>query len=154
MLRQDRGGKFTAGFAYGPRLTVLDEFCETEVENLRVAVARDHDVVGFQISMHDAGRMSFGQTFGHVLQIAQEFFQLSLPAVNAFAQRLTIDEFHRDEIHTAGFANLVDMRDVWMIERGGCGRLLIKSAHAIFISSDFGRQNFQRDLTMQSRILS
>ena len=65
MLLHDRGGDFTAAAA--GTLLRLDQFRETKIENLRMAIARDHDVVGFQIPMNDASGVSFGQAFGYVL---------------------------------------------------------------------------------------
>ena len=38
----------------------LDQFCETEIEDLRVAIARDHDVVRLEIAMNDPGCVSLG----------------------------------------------------------------------------------------------
>ena len=49
-------------------------------------------------------------------------------------------------------ADLVNVRDVWMIECGGGLRLLLKAAHSILISSNFGRQNLQRDFAMQPHV--
>ena len=56
-LLHDRRRHFAAAAA-GKRLR-LDQFGETEIENLRVTIARDHDVVGLQIAVHDARGMRF-----------------------------------------------------------------------------------------------
>ena len=40
--------------------------------DLRVPVTRDHDVVWFEIAMNDAGGVSFGQSFGGVLQVSKQ----------------------------------------------------------------------------------
>ena len=42
----------------------FNELRQPEIQNLRVTVTRDHDVVRLQIAMHDAGRMGFRQSFG------------------------------------------------------------------------------------------
>ena len=36
----------------------LDQFRDAEVQNLYVAIARDHDVVGLEISVDNAGGVS------------------------------------------------------------------------------------------------
>ena len=56
----------------------LNQLCEPKIENLRVTVTRHHDVVGLQIAMHHSRSMRFRQTFGHVLQVTQELWQISL----------------------------------------------------------------------------
>ena len=80
-----------------------------------MAIPRDHDVVGLEIAMNDARRVSLGQSFGNVLQMAQKLGQTDSLSVNLSAERLTINELHRDEVHSGGFTNLVDMRDLRMI---------------------------------------
>jgi hypothetical protein len=44
----------------------VQELCQTKIENLRVIVTRDNDVVGLQIPMHDARGVSFGKAFGNL----------------------------------------------------------------------------------------
>jgi hypothetical protein len=131
----------------------LHQFCQTEVENLRVSVARHHDVVGFQIAMHDARCMRLSQAFRYLLQIAQQFSLLSLFAVDLLAQRRAIDELHRDEVHAIAFADLIDVCNVRVIERRGRCRLLLEAAHSISMGSKIGREYFQRDFTVQPRVL-
>ena len=97
----------------------LDQFRETEVENLRVAITRDHDVVGLQIAMHDARGMSFGQSFGHVLQVSQQLLQFGSVVVDLLAERDAFDELHRDEVRSVALTDFINVRDVRMIERGG-----------------------------------
>src|SRR4030095_7411828 len=120
MLLQDRCGELAGILADACRLLRLDQFCEAEVEDLRVVVTRDHNVVGLQITVDDSGSVSFGKSSGDMLQMAQELWQFRLSAMDVFTERLTIDELHRDEIHSIRFADLVNMRNVLMIERGGC----------------------------------
>src|ERR1041385_700367 len=71
VLLQDSG-------VFGARSTLtgglgLPQFGESEVENLRMTIGRDHDVVGFEIAMDDAGVVCLRESFGDVLQRAQEF---------------------------------------------------------------------------------
>ena len=42
------------------------ELGEAEVQDLHVPVARQHDVRGLQVAMHDAGAMGLGQPLGHL----------------------------------------------------------------------------------------
>ena len=55
-------------------------------------------------------------------------------------------------MHAIGFADLVDVGDVRMIERGSSCRLLIEAAHSILIRSKFSGKNLQRDFAVQPRV--
>ncbi len=131
----------------------FDQFCQTEIQNLRMAIARDHDVVGLQIAVDDPGSMSFCQSFGRVLQKSQKLSQFRMFTMNLLAQRLAIDELHRDEVRAIGFTNLVDVRDVRMIE--GRGRLCLanEAFHPFAIRGNLGRQKLQRNFTIEFCVL-
>jgi len=43
-------------------------FARTEIKNLRVAVARDHDVVWFKIAMDDSDACAFAKPLGDLVQ--------------------------------------------------------------------------------------
>src|SRR5258708_23029116 len=64
------------------------------------------------------------------------------------AQGDTLDVLHRNEIQAFALANLVDVRDVRMIERGRGLGLLIEAPHAVLIKSNFGRKNLERNSAM------
>src|SRR5437764_8541709 len=88
-----------------------------------------------------------------MLQIAQKFRQIELQFADAFPQSAAVDELHRDEVHAARFADLINVRDVWMIESGGRSGLLKKPPHAIFAGREVRRQNLQRNLAAKMRVL-
>src|SRR5215471_3498259 len=89
-----------------------------------------------------------------MLQITKQFRQVGVTAMSHFAQRLPIDELHRDEVHAVALTDLVNVRNVGVIERRGGGGLLLEAAHSISIGSKVGRQYFQRDFAVQASILS
>ena len=101
--------------------------------------------------MHNACRVRLRQTFGRLPEIFQQLWQRSLVA-NLLAERLAIHKFHRNEIHAIVLANLVDVRDVRMIERGCRLRLANEPLHTIALGSNFSGQNFECDVTMQPRV--
>ena len=51
-------------------------------------------------------------------------------------------------------ANLVGVRDVRMIESSGSLCFLFEPPHAIFVRSQFGRQDLQSDFAVQPRVFS
>jgi hypothetical protein len=112
-------------------------------------IARDHDVVRLEIAMHDAHRMSFRQSYGDVLQVPQQLAQFGSLAVDLLAESNAFHKLHGDEVSAVALTNLVNVCDVWMIERR-CGfRLLHKATHAILVCSDVGWQNLQHDFAIE-----
>src|SRR5207244_11475500 len=81
------------------------------------------------------------------------FAELHRGTSHALAQRLAVDDLHSDKVHTIVFAYFIDVRDVGMIEGGGGRRLLFEAAYSILISIEFAWQSFQRDFTVQTRVL-
>src|SRR5215813_8646690 len=68
-------------------------------------------------------------------------------------QGFDVNELHCDKVHTDAIANLVDVRDVRVIERccGCC--LLLEAAHSISVAGELSREYFQRNFTMQPSVL-
>src|SRR5689334_8502766 len=97
-----------------------------------MTVTRDHDVVRLEIAMHDTGRMGLSESFGDVLQTTQKLSQVSLHD-NRFAQSLAVYEFHRDKVCGIALADLIDVRNVRMIERCRGLRLLFETPPPIVI---------------------
>jgi hypothetical protein len=52
------------------------------------------------------------------------------------------EKVHQDQLRAISFTNLVDVRDVRMIERGRRLRFLNQTAHATMVGSEFTGQNF------------
>src|SRR6266705_4665056 len=72
--------------------------------------------------------------------------------MDLIAQSLSVDILHGDEMHAFALADLVDVRDVRMIQRGGSHGFLIKSPQSILVRSEIRGQDFQCDLAMQTRV--
>src|SRR5258708_7382890 len=71
-----------------------------------------------------------------------------------FSQRWSVDEFRRDVMRGIDLADFINRDYVWMIDcRNGPG-FLLKPANAIFVTSQFRQQDFQRDLASELHILS
>ena len=79
-----------------------------------MTVARDHDVVGLQITMHNSSRMCFSETFRRVLQKSQQFSEWGSFLMDFLAQGLAINEFHRNVVRTGVFTNLENLCNVRM----------------------------------------
>src|SRR5262249_49573285 len=122
-------------------------------ENLHMPVACNHDVLRLQIPVNNSGRVSFGQSVSHVLQVAQEPCEISLPSVNQLPQCQAIDEFHGDKVSAGAFTNLVSMCDVRMVEGRRRCCFLFESPQPIVIGDNVGGQNFQGNFAMEFAVL-
>ncbi len=88
--------------------------------------------------MHDPSRVCFSQTFRDMLEIAQDPSQVRGQLEHAFAQPVSVDELHGDEMHAFGFADFINVGNVRMVQ-GGCGFCFLhEAAHAIGISGELG----------------
>src|SRR6266496_6613604 len=74
--------------------------------------------------------------------------------MDLFAQSLTVDKLHRDEVRAFALTNLVDVRDVRMIERCRGLRFLNKAAHAVLFGGQLTRQDLQGDFAFELCVLS
>src|SRR3989442_5538200 len=93
----------------------LRKFRQTEIEQVAVAVAPDHDVLGLNVSMDDAGGMRGGERAGCLHRDLENLEELH-PSTEAMAQRLAVNEFSSDKTRGPGRTNLIDREDVRMIQ--------------------------------------
>ncbi len=74
--------------------------------------------------MHDAAAMRFVERLGDLVRdLEQSGAAAAARAGRARVQRLALDVLHDDERAAVGVADLVDLADEGMIERGGGERL-------------------------------
>src|SRR5258706_16418372 len=103
--------------------------------------------------MHDARCISFRQSFGRVLQVTQKLFQVSSRLVDFLAQRLAVNELHRDKVSAGALSNLVHVSDVRMIERRGRLRFPNETFHPIAIRCDVDRKYLERYFAIELGVL-
>jgi len=115
MLLHEGGGDFTGTAAGSEASLRLNELCQPKVENLRVVIARNHDVLRLEVAMDDAGRMRLPQSLRHLIQILQKLGEWHSALMDLLAQRFTVDVLHRDEVRPVVLADFVDVRDVRMM---------------------------------------
>src|SRR5438270_9337944 len=103
--------------------------------------------------MDDTRSVGCRETFSRALQVTKQFCEIGLLKMDQFTQRLSIDELHRNEVRVAGFANFIDVSDVWVIERRGGFRFLHKPPHAVVLGGEFSSQYLQRHFAIELCIL-
>ena len=128
----------------------LGQFRQPEVENLDVAVLRDHQVLGLQIPVHDPGRMGLGETVGGLHgDVEKPLRRERLPRRQELAKGLSVHELHRDVGGSLGFADVVDRQDVRVVQGRGRARFLLEALAAIGMGGRVGRQHLDRHVASE-----
>ena len=105
---------------------------KAEVENLHPSVARDEDVLGLQIAVHDAALVRGGQPARDLNRVVdrlerREPFRL----LEADAQRVAFEQLH-DRVDDAGIvADVVQRQNVGMVERGDRLRFALEARQQV-----------------------
>ena len=98
---------------------------EAEVEDLHQAVARDHEVLGLEVPVHDAPGVGLGQGFRDLGGVVEELRHGEGAELEQLAERLALHELHGDVGRVVHPPDVVDRDDVRVVEgRGGPGLLL------------------------------
>src|SRR5262245_47848544 len=107
--------------------------------------------------MHDPGGVRFGQGAGDLNGDVQRLAQFHGAPCKALAQSLPVNKFFGDEMAVPGFClDLIDLKngdDVRMVKPRGGARLLFEALHPLSIQSELLRQEFERQLASESRVL-
>ena len=114
-------------------------FDQTEIEDLRRAVAGDHQVFGFEIAVHQSRGMRGCQSICDTDCDRKNFFRRDWPAINQIAKRLTANQLHHQPRFAVLRCEIVDRDDVSVIERGGAARFAFESREAIAIVAQIVR---------------
>lgn len=65
---------------------------------------------------------------------------------------MAFDILHHDETYAAAFADIMDDRDVRMVERRRRFRLTREAKHPVLVRREISGQNFQRHRAIQPRV--
>ena len=103
--------------------------------------------------MDDPLRVRRFQRFGDLLGDRQRFVEWDGAAKDSPGEILARDQLHDKSAHPTGFFDAVNVRDVRMIQRREDLRFTLKTRHAIGVGGEELRQDFQRDVATELRVL-
>ena len=83
----------------------------------RRSVRRHFDIGRLEISMDDAWGMRGFEGLTDMLRDCGSVFNSHRTTLNALCERLTLDKFENQKLNTVCFLQIVDARDVWVIQR-------------------------------------
>ena len=112
------------------------------------AGGNDH-VVRLQVPVDHLRLMGLRQSLGDLGGNSQGILDRQRASVYEGAQRLPLDQFHRDEDSTSRLADFVDGCDVGMRDRGGRARLAQEPKPPLLVTHHLRRQDLQGHQTAQ-----
>src|SRR4030095_1787259 len=74
------------------------------------------------------------------------------PGIQAVPKRLAFKQFGHNEWRAGLSADVVHGEDIRVVPRGGCAGFLLESTEAIDVSRECWGEDFDRDITSESRI--
>ena len=126
---------------------------EAEVHDLHVPLRRHHHVGGLEVAMDDAAAMGGVERLGQLVRDVDHLAHGQQRAARGGVQRLALDVLHHDEDAAVGVADLVDLADEGMIERGGGERLAPQPLARDGVRLGRGRQQLDGDAALEARVL-
>ncbi len=126
---------------------------EAEVEDLHPAVVGDEDVLGLQVPVDDPLLVRGGEAVGDLERVVDRLALRELAAGEDRAQRLAFEELLDDVGRAVVLADVVDGGDVGVVEDAGGLRLLLEAAQAVGVGGEGGRQDLDRDVAAEARVL-
>src|ERR1017187_3615795 len=129
-----------------------NQFRQTEVQDLHAAVARQEDVLRFQVAMDNAFGVSGAQTASNTYGVVEARALPQRSVLKAVAQRLSLQEFGDNVEPFLEQAHVIHRDDVGMIESAGGAGFLLESRAMRRIGGQGSRQELDRNLAVQARI--
>ena len=126
---------------------------EAEVEDLYVTIAGDEEILRFQIAMDDVPLVRGGEPASDLRRVIERLARRYRTLPNPRAQRFAFEQLRNDVVESAFVADVVDGQDVRMVEHAGRARFLLETAQRIGVGRKIARQNFDRDVALQARVL-
>ena len=124
---------------------MLHQFRETEIQNLDAAVFGDEQVLRLEVAMNDALFVRGRQSMSDLNAVIDCFANRHRAALQHLPQRAALQQLG-DQVRCAfEDAELVDGKNVGMVESRCRLRLLLKAMQPVGVLRNKGRQDLDRD---------
>jgi hypothetical protein len=126
---------------------------QSEIEQLHVTIAAQHDVVRLHIAMDEACCFGGRECRGDLDRDLDRLGERRLTARHPLPQRDPVDELRGDEMLLANLPDIVNGEDIRMIERRRRARLVLEPLAQVLVIANGSGKNFQRDGTLQLAVV-
>ena len=103
--------------------------------------------------MHDTRRVRLGETLGDLSGEGEYLLGGEWSFVHELAERLPLHELHHDVMGALVFTDVVDRRDVRMVERRSGTGLPFESTSSLGVRGKVGGEHFDGDRPLESGVL-
>jgi hypothetical protein len=134
-------------------MRLFAELGDAEVEQLRLTSLRDEHVRGLDIAMNDALAVRGIEGVRELAAGIQDLFERKRAVLNAPAQRLALEELHRDEVPAFVDADVIDRADVRMVQRRCDARFAQEPLDILRRHAGTVGQELERDMASKPRVL-
>ena len=117
---------------------------QSEVEHLHVAVIAQHDVIGLDVAVDDAGRLGRGQRACHLREDVDDLADVESALRHPLAKRDAFHELGGDERMIVDLSDLVDGENVRMVERRRGLRFMGQAIAMLATRHDVAAEYLQR----------
>ncbi len=131
----------------------LDEFGQTEVDDLDLAAIGHEDVAALDVAMDDAEAVRGVQRVGDLDAHFDQRVDRERSAVDAPPQRLAADHLHHEERQIAVPPDVEQRADIRMVERGRGPGFALEALEGDRILRELHRKEFDGDLPAEPRVL-
>ena len=113
------------------------DFRQPEIQNLCLSSIRHEDIRGLDVAMHDALRVRGVQSVRDLNAQIEQSLDLQRLARDPMAERLPLQQLHRDKAAPIGLVNLIDGADIRMVQRRRSLGLPLKPAEGLRVVGKF-----------------
>src|SRR6185369_8350932 len=101
----------------GTKAGSLGQLRQSEIQDFNVAVGSHHYVFGLDVSMHDVGSVRRRKGRSNLSRDIDLLNRIELLAFQEPSQGFTVNEFSSDELAAVHVSDLMNGKNVWMIQR-------------------------------------
>ena len=131
----------------------IHQLGQAKVDDLEVAVLRDEQVFGLEVTVNDAAPVHLGEGVSRLTCVVKRLPELQGASLEHVAQRAAVDVLHGDVRAVADLADVVDGGDVRVVDRCRQACFLDEPLAPRFITRQCGANQLEGRSALQVQVL-